>query len=129
MDKAGIGAESVEAVLNGLGCKLAADLDDLREGSLSWQVTLPSWRLDLEREIDLIEEIARVYGYNRFANTLPAFGEGVKALPWAEKEAAVRDTLRTAGFHEAICKLVLLGGRGRADCAAAWAGGAARQSA
>ena len=30
-------------------------------------VTLPSWRLDLEREIDLIEEVARVYGYNRFA--------------------------------------------------------------
>ena len=55
-----------------------------------WQVTLPSWRLDLEREIDLIEEVARVYGYNRFANTLPAFGEGVRALPWAESEAAVR---------------------------------------
>jgi phenylalanyl-tRNA synthetase beta chain len=102
LDKEGIAAETVEAVLNGLGCGLAADLDDLREGSLSWSVTLPSWRLDLEREIDLIEEIARVYGYNRFANTLPAFGEGVKALPWAEKEAAVRGTLRAAGFHEAI---------------------------
>ena len=69
---------------------------------MSWQVTLPSWRLDLEREIDLIEEVARVYGYNRFANTLPAFGEGVRALPWAEKEAAVRGTLLAAGFHEAI---------------------------
>ena len=65
-------------------------------------VTLPSWRLDLEREIDLIEEVARVYGYNRFANTLPAFGEGVRALPWAESEAAVRRTLLSAGFHEAI---------------------------
>jgi phenylalanyl-tRNA synthetase beta chain len=102
VDKEGIGAENVEAVLNGLGFGLAADLGDLREGSLSWSVTLPSWRLDVEREIDLIEEIARVYGYNRFANTLPAFGEGVKALPWAEKEAAVRGTLRAAGFNEAI---------------------------
>jgi len=102
VDKEGIGAENVEAVLNGLGFGLAADLGDLREGSLSWSVTLPSWRLDVEREIDLIEEIARVYGYNRFANTLPAFGEGVKALPWAEKEAAVRGTLRVAGFNEAI---------------------------
>ena len=53
----------------------------------AWLVTLPSWRLDLEREIDLIEEVARVYGYNRFANTLPAFGEGVRALPWAESES------------------------------------------
>jgi phenylalanyl-tRNA synthetase beta chain len=58
--------------------------------------------LDLEREIDLIEEIARVYGYNRFANTLPAFGEGVRALPWAEKESTVRGTLLAAGFNEAI---------------------------
>jgi phenylalanyl-tRNA synthetase beta chain len=65
-------------------------------------VTLPSWRLDVEREIDLIEEVARVYGYNRFRNTLPAFGEGVQALPWAASEAAVRATLRAAGFHEAI---------------------------
>jgi phenylalanyl-tRNA synthetase beta chain len=102
LDKEGIAAETVEAVLNGLGCGLAADLDDLRERKVSWSITLPSWRLDLEREIDLIEEIARVYGYNRFANTLPAFGEGVQALPWAEKEAAVRGTLRAAGFHEAI---------------------------
>jgi len=43
-----------------------------------------------------------VYGYNRFVNTLPAFGEGVRALPWAESEAAVRQTLLSAGFHEAI---------------------------
>jgi phenylalanyl-tRNA synthetase beta chain len=71
-------------------------------GEESWQVSLPSWRLDLEREIDLIEEVARVYGYNRFANTLPAFGEGVRALPWAASEAAVRRTLLAAGFHEAI---------------------------
>ena len=69
---------------------------------VSWPVLLPSWRLDIEREIDLIEEVARVYGYNHFANTLPAFGEGVKALPWAESEAAVRRTFMSAGFHEAI---------------------------
>jgi phenylalanyl-tRNA synthetase beta chain len=56
----------------------------------------------MEREIDLIEEVARVYGFNRFANTLPAFGEGVKALPWAAAEAAVHGTLRAAGFHETI---------------------------
>src|SRR6516165_2971084 len=95
-DKEGITAATVESVLTGLGCGLA------QSGESQWQVTLPSWRLDLEREIDLVEEVARVYGYNRFANTLPAFGEGVKALPWAEAEAAVRGTLLAAGFHEAI---------------------------
>jgi phenylalanyl-tRNA synthetase beta chain len=96
VDKDGITAASVEAVLNALGCKLVPT------GTASWNATLPSWRLDLEREIDLVEEVARVYGYNRFANTLPAFGEGVQALPWAESESAVRRTLLAAGFHEAI---------------------------
>jgi len=33
--------------------------------------TVPPYRWDLEREIDLIEEIARVYGYNNFCETLP----------------------------------------------------------
>ena len=96
VDAEGITASTVEGVLAALGCTLAPAATD------AWSVTLPSWRLDVEREIDLIEEVARVYGYNRFANTLPAFGGGVTALPWVQAEAAVRDTLRAAGFHEAI---------------------------
>ena len=97
-DKAGITAPFVESTLTGLGCTLSSHASQ----SNAWQAALPSWRLDLEREIDLIEEVARVYGYNRFANTLPAFGEGVKALPWAEAESTVRGTLLAAGFHESI---------------------------
>jgi phenylalanyl-tRNA synthetase beta chain len=99
IDKEGITAATVENVLTALGCGLSAASE---KNGATWQVALPSWRLDLEREIDLIEEVARVYGYNRFANTLPEFGEGVRALPWAEKEATVRSTLLAAGFHEAI---------------------------
>jgi phenylalanyl-tRNA synthetase beta chain len=114
VDEEGITAATVENVLTALGCELAsqpvgkpASLQvsepvSQRKEQAAWQVTLPSWRLDVEREIDLIEEVARVYGYNRFANTLPAFGGGVRALPWAESEAAVRRTLLAAGFHEAI---------------------------
>jgi phenylalanyl-tRNA synthetase beta chain len=102
VDEEGITAATVEGVLKALGCGLVMHPDTFAEGKPVWGVTLPSWRLDLEREIDLIEEIARVYGYNRFASTLPSFGEGVRALPWAEKEAAMRGTLLAAGFHEAI---------------------------
>jgi phenylalanyl-tRNA synthetase beta chain len=98
VDKEGITAATVRDVLTALGCQLA----DSSEDGAAWQVMLPSWRLDMEREIDLIEEVARVYGYNGFANSLPEFGEGVRALPWAESEAAVRRTLLAAGFHEAI---------------------------
>jgi phenylalanyl-tRNA synthetase beta chain len=101
-DQEGITATTVEGVLSALGCKLAATSATQTVGDATWNVTLPSWRLDLEREVDLIEEVARVYGYNRFANTLPAFGEGVRALPWAEKESAVHGTLLAAGFNEAI---------------------------
>ena len=111
-DGQGIGAPAVESVLSALGCGLTdlpvvtsepeSKLGGHAKSDAAWQVTLPSWRLDLDREIDLIEEVARVYGYNRFANTLPEFGEGVRALPWAESESAVRRTLLAAGFHEAI---------------------------
>ena len=98
IDAEGITAKTVEGVLTGLGCALASQN---AQGN-AWLVTLPSWRLDLEREIDLVEEVARVYGYNRFANTLPAFAGGVAALPWAAQEAAVRSAMLAAGYHEAI---------------------------
>lgn len=68
----------------------------------AWIVDLPTWRLDIEREIDLIEEIARIYGYNRFANTLPAFSGSVVEQPHAAKEAKVRSTLLALGYNEAI---------------------------
>ena len=99
IDPEGISAATVETVLTALGCQL--DSTYVRSDS-HWQVSLPSWRLDLEREIDLIEEVARVYGYNRFANTLPAFSGAVRALPNAAAESALRSTILAAGFHEAI---------------------------
>jgi phenylalanyl-tRNA synthetase beta chain len=67
----------------------------------TFSVQLPSWRLDLEREIDLIEEVARVYGYNRFADTLPT-PLPVIAHPTAAKEAAVRTRLLALGYSESI---------------------------
>ena len=73
-----------------------------RKADAGWLVTLPSWRLDLEREIDLIEEVARVYGYNRFQIRCRSSAKACARSPWAEKEAAVRRTLLAAGFHEAI---------------------------
>ena len=96
IDKDGITAATAETVLKALGCTLTPS------GEASWQVTLPSWRLDLDREIDLIEEVARVYGYNRFANTLPSFAGAIRALPNAAGEATLRGILSAVGFHEAI---------------------------
>ena len=42
-----------------------------RGGDPDFTVHIPSWRLDVEREIDLVEEIARLHGFDKFANTLP----------------------------------------------------------
>ena len=95
-DGPGITDEIVSTVLRALGCGLEPG------GAGGYAVTLPSWRLDLEREIDLVEEVARVYGYNRFANTLPTFSGTVLELPHAPKQSAVRSVLLGAGFHEAV---------------------------
>jgi phenylalanyl-tRNA synthetase beta chain len=88
----------VERVLTALGC----ELEPTRAVAGEYAVKLPSWRLDLEREIDLIEEVARVYGYNRFADTLPGWSGAVVKQPHAEQERAIRETLRGLGYSEAI---------------------------
>jgi phenylalanyl-tRNA synthetase beta chain len=80
----------------------AADLLQQLGGQTCWIVDLPTWRLDIEREIDLIEEIARIYGYNKFPNTLPSFSGGVIELPGAAKEARLRNELLALGYDEAV---------------------------
>lgn len=55
---------AVEAILRGLGMSLEYDKE-------SWRVLVPSFRADITAEIDLIEEIARVYGYDRIAHHYP----------------------------------------------------------
>jgi phenylalanyl-tRNA synthetase beta chain len=71
-------------------------------GKSPWTVAVPTWRLDVEREIDLIEELARIYGYNNFENKLPGFSGSVVELPAAAKEAKTRRTLLALGYHEAM---------------------------
>ena len=66
-------------------------------------VDVPGWRPDLQREIDLIEEIARLHGYDNFPADLRGFRVGT--LPDAPEEstgAAVRRGLVAEGFYEVI---------------------------
>jgi phenylalanyl-tRNA synthetase beta chain len=74
----------------------------IAEEVADYTVQVPTWRLDVEREIDLIEEIARIYGYNRFPNTLPAFAGAVVETSDAPKDAALRSTLLALGYNEAV---------------------------
>jgi phenylalanyl-tRNA synthetase beta chain len=63
---------------------------------------IPTWRLDVEREIDLIEELARLHGYNNFPNTLPAFAGAVAENPNAAKESKLRSSMLALGYNEAV---------------------------
>jgi phenylalanyl-tRNA synthetase beta chain len=67
-----------------------------------FQVTVPTWRLDVEREIDLIEEVARIYSYLRIPSTLPSFAGGVVEQPDARKQATLRSRLLALGYNESL---------------------------
>jgi phenylalanyl-tRNA synthetase beta chain len=90
------GAE-IERLLSGLGLTVAA------AGEGQWQVTVPSHRFDISIEVDLIEELGRLYGYNR----LPVRYPQARLAPQAKAEAAVdlpvlRRLLVARGYQEAI---------------------------
>jgi len=89
---------AVPGIPAGVGGTRAA----VAEEAADFSVRVPTWRLDVEREIDLIEEIARLHGYDRFPNTLPAFSGGVRELPEAAKDARLRATILALGYHEAV---------------------------
>lgn len=88
-------AADVERILTALGCELTANNDQ------TWQVKVPPYRhRDLEREVDLIEEIARLYGYDNFSDTLPEKTEpGYLSLD-QELLRKLRSYLRGEGLTE-----------------------------
>jgi phenylalanyl-tRNA synthetase beta chain len=85
-------------ILQQLGFELMPE----RGGDPDFTVHIPSWRLDVEREIDLVEEIARLHGYDKFVNTLPAYAGAVVEPPDAEKDRKLRASLLALGYNEAI---------------------------
>lgn len=92
-----LGAESSEAILSGLGCEPRRDGDD------GWKVTVPTWRPDLGREADLIEELGRVAGYDRIPTKIPHVRPSAEGTPRAVRFAReVREHAAAAGLHEAV---------------------------
>ena len=68
-----------------------------------WQVTPPSSRFDIEREEDLIEEVARIFGYDRIPTHSPAGALTLAVEPEARiGELALREQLAARGYHEAV---------------------------
>jgi len=74
-----------------------------REGKGAYRVTPPSFRVDIEREIDLIEEIARLYGYDRVPSTLPSVSVSeAETVPRLALEERIRQLMTGAGYSEII---------------------------
>jgi phenylalanyl-tRNA synthetase beta chain len=86
----------ISRILTRLGFTMLPGSED------TYLVHIPSWRLDIEREIDIIEELARLHGYDKFANTLPSYSGEVRDLPDAHKDARLRSSLLALGYNEAI---------------------------
>jgi phenylalanyl-tRNA synthetase beta chain len=86
----------VSRILKRLGFGMQAGSEE------RYLVDIPSWRLDIEREIDIIEELARLHGYDKFPNTLPPYSGEVHEQPDARKDARLRDSLLALGYNESI---------------------------
>jgi len=97
--------KEIEASLGALGfAPVRIDHNRGAEGSLlaSWECTQPSWRAEVGREIDLIEEIARIYGLEKFPPRLPAARQGASRLPHHEAETRLRERLIGLGYREIL---------------------------
>ncbi len=97
--------KQVEAILSALGfAPVRIGENRGAEGSLlaAWECTQPSWRAEVEREIDLIEEVARIYGLDKFPPRLPAARQGAQRLPKFEPELRVRERLIGLGYREIL---------------------------
>lgn len=72
-------------------------------GAGEWQVTAPSWRFDMAIQEDLIEEVARLYGYEKLPNRLPTIAGGdVLAKEARLHSRTLADTLCSRGYREVI---------------------------
>jgi phenylalanyl-tRNA synthetase beta chain len=69
----------------------------------TWSVTVPGFRRDISREEDVIEEVARIYGYDRIPATMPTGRTvPVKTDPLESLQSGMRVALEGLGFSEAI---------------------------
>ncbi|HEX5109688.1 MAG TPA: phenylalanine--tRNA ligase subunit beta [Vicinamibacterales bacterium] len=87
---------AVRRILEGLGFAL-------RDAADGWDVTVPTRRVDVVREVDLIEEVARHHGFDRIAPRFPALVAAAPLIdPRIVQARALRGVMTGAGFSEAV---------------------------
>ena len=86
----------VERILRSLGLAVTPTPE-------GWDVLAPTFRVDLLREVDLIEEVGRHHGFDKLEPAFPAMGAAAPAAdPGVERDGIVRRTLTAAGLSEAV---------------------------
>lgn len=90
--------DEATAILSALKFEL---LDSTAEGRMVFRV--PSWRNDIEREADLIEEVARMTGFEKIPYALPVMSIRPNAEdPFIDFQEEARQVLAVAGLHETV---------------------------
>jgi phenylalanyl-tRNA synthetase beta chain len=95
----------IEAILSALGFHpVRVDVNRGSEGSIAavWECRRVSWRQDVRRGIDLIEEVARHYGYDKFPPRLPPAKLPAHRLPHAEAQDRLRERIVALGYQEIV---------------------------
>jgi phenylalanyl-tRNA synthetase beta chain len=86
----------VARIFTALGMQVESHAD-------GWQITAPSSRFDIEREEDLIEEVARIFGYDNIPTLTPTGALTLTIEPEARiNELALREQLAARGYYEAV---------------------------
>jgi len=95
----------IEAILSALGFHpVRVDVNRGSDGSIAavWECRQVSWRQDVTRGIDLIEEVARHYGYDKFPPRLPPAKQPAHRLPHAEAQDRLRERIVALGYQEIV---------------------------
>jgi phenylalanyl-tRNA synthetase beta chain len=95
----------IEAILSALGFHpVRVDVNRGSDGSIAavWECRQVSWRQDVTRGIDLIEEVARHYGYDKFPPRLPPAKLPTHRLPHAEAQDRLRERIVALGYQEIV---------------------------
>ena len=91
-------AEAVGRILTALGFEVAIEPG----AETAWRVTVPTFRVDVAREADLIEEVGRHYGFDRLPTTFPVLSAPQPPPPLSlVNERLVRHVMTASGFSEA----------------------------
>jgi phenylalanyl-tRNA synthetase beta chain len=94
---AAVAVDEMRRILRGLGFLIG------EQSASSWVVSVPSWRVDVSRDVDLIEEIARHYGYDRLPATFPPVLKApARPDERLETNRALRRLATAAGFNECV---------------------------